>query len=309
MLVSSPAPCCSSQRTTASTAALGNPIATSVPCPLTALTLADMATIAPLTPVLLSLDRGSSRLRARMSGQVIVVPSAAALLISLSLLSSLGFAPPAAARLSAKRFLLGRSVVGRPIYAYRVGNPDSIDRELVVGCIHGNETAGIAIARRLERGSPTDLDLWIVPLLNPDGAAAGTRGNAHGVDLNRNFPWRWRRLSGRYYSGARPLSTRETRIAVRLIRRLQPQVSIWFHQPLDVVDRSGGGASVERRFAALVGLPLRRLRREPGSVVGWQNHSFPGTTAFVVELPARKLSAAAVGRFARAAIDVGRFGS
>jgi murein peptide amidase A len=59
---------------------------------------------------------------------------------------------------------------------------------VVVGCIHGNETAGIAIANALERLSPRDLDLWIVADLNPDGAAADTRQNAHGVDLNRNFP-------------------------------------------------------------------------------------------------------------------------
>jgi protein MpaA len=233
----------------------------------------------------------------------LVVASAAALLG----FSSLGVAAPTATRRSA-RILLGRSVDARPIYAYVVGDRRSTQHELVVGCIHGDETAGVAIARRLERASPTGVELWIVPLLNPDGAAAGTRGNAHGVDLNRNFPWRWRRLSGRYYSGTHPLSERESRIAARLIRRIRPQVSIWFHQPLDVVDRSGGSASVERRFASLVGLRVRRLRREPGSVVGWENHSFPGTTAFVVELPARKLSPAAVGRFARAAIAVGRLG-
>jgi protein MpaA len=233
----------------------------------------------------------------------LVVASAAALLG----FSSLGVAAPTATRRSA-RILLGRSVDARPIYAYVVGDRRSTQHELVVGCIHGDETAGVAIARRLERASPTGVELWIVPLLNPDGAAAGTRGNAHGVDLNRNFPWRWRRLSGRYYSGTHPLSERESRIAARLIRRIRPQVSIWFHQPLDVVDRSGGSASVERRFASLVGLRVRRLRREPGSVVGWENHSFPWTTAFVVELPARKLSPAAVGRFARAAIAVGRLG-
>jgi protein MpaA len=204
-----------------------------------------------------------------------------------------------------RRVVLGRSLDGRPIVAYEVGNRNSRRRELVVGCIHGDEAAGVAIARRLEHASPRSLDLWIVPSLNPDGMAADTRGNAHGVDLNRNFPWRWRPLSGIFYSGPRPLSERESRIAYRLILRLRPRVSIWFHQHLDVVDESGGSLAVERRFAALVGLRLARLAREPGSVVGWENHRLPGTTAFVVELPAGRLSPAKASRFAHAAIVVG----
>jgi len=204
-----------------------------------------------------------------------------------------------------RKVLLGRSVDGRPIVAYEVGNPAGPRRELVVGCIHGNETAGIAVARRLERMSPTSVDLWIVPVLNPDGVAAGTRGNADGVDLNRNFPYRWRTLSGVDDSGPHPLSEPESRAADRLIRRLRPQVSIWFHQHLDAVDESGGKIAVERRFAELAGLPLRRLTREPGSVVGWTNHILPGSTSFVVELPAGALAEPAVARFARAAIAVG----
>src|SRR5437764_5950976 len=107
--------------------------------------------------------------------------------------------------------LLGRSADGRPIQVVHVGDPHGIP-VLVVGAIHGNETAGIAIARALERTHPLGVDLWIVPDLNPDGVAAGTRGNAHGVDLNRNFPWRWRRMDGVYESGPRPLSEREARI-------------------------------------------------------------------------------------------------
>jgi len=212
-------------------------------------------------------------------------------------------ASPAAVRV--RRFVLGRSVDGRPIVAFQVGDTDSWKRELVVGCIHGNEAAGVAVARRLEHASPPGLDLWIVPVLNPDGLVAETRGNAHGVDLNRNFPWRWQPLAGFFYSGPRPLSEPESRIASLLIRRLRPQVSIWFHQHLDVVDTSGGRVALEDRFADLVGLRLARLPREPGSVVGWENHRFPGTTAFVVELPAGKLSLAAVGRFARATLAVG----
>ena len=206
----------------------------------------------------------------------------------------------------ARKVLLGRSVDGRPIVAHEVGNRAGPHRELVVGCIHGNEPAGIAVARRVARTSPTNVDLWIVPVLNPDGLAAGTRGNADGVDLNRNFPYRWQLASGVYDSGPHPLSEPESRIAYRLIRRLRPQVSIWFHQHLDVVDESGGQLAVERRFAELVGLPLRRLAREPGSVVGWTNHVLPGSTSFVVELPAGSLSGPAVTRFARATVRSAR---
>ena len=90
---------------------------------------------------------------------------------------------------------------------------------LVVGVVHGTETGGIPIARALARLSPPDLDLWIVPDLNPDGVAGGVRQNARGVDLNRNFPWHWRPMSGVYESGPRPLSEREARIAHALILR------------------------------------------------------------------------------------------
>jgi murein peptide amidase A len=199
--------------------------------------------------------------------------------------------------------LLGRSRDGRPIKAIEVGNPHSPRKALVVGCIHGKEPAGIAIARRLEHTAPPTIDLWIIPDLNPDGRAADTRGNARGVDLNRNFPWRWRRLSGAYYSGPRPLSEPESRIAYGLVRRLRPQVSIWFHQHLDVVDESGGDLAVERRFAGIAGLPLERLQRDPGSAVGWENHILPGGTAFAVELPAGALTPVTAARYARAAVS------
>jgi len=199
--------------------------------------------------------------------------------------------------------VIGRSVRGRPILAIERGDPRSRRRILVVGCIHGNEPAGIAIAGLLERMPlPAGIDLWIVPNLNPDGVAAGTRQNADRVDLNRNFPWGWQRLSGIYDSGPRPLSEPESRAAYRLILRVRPTISIWLHQHLDLVDESGGSIAVERRYAVSVGLPLRRLVRYPGSVTGWEDHRFPGTTAFVVELHAGTLSTAETARFARAAL-------
>ena len=200
-----------------------------------------------------------------------------------------------------RTFLLGRSVNGRPITAVETGDPDTQRSTLVVGCIHGNECAGIAIARRLiSTTPPAETNLWIITNLNPDGAAAGMRGNAHGVDLNRNFPWQWQRLSGTYYSGPRPLSEPESRIAYRLIERVRPSVSIWFHQHLDVVDDSTGNRSLERRFARAAGLRLALLASEPGSAVGWETRRFPDASAFVVELPAGALSPIAVARLARA---------
>jgi protein MpaA len=189
----------------------------------------------------------------------------------------------------AQTFLLGRSVRGRPIQATELGDPGAARKLLVVGVIHGNETAGRAVARALVTvGAPPGVDLWVMGELNPDGAAAGTRQNARGVDLNRNFPWRWHaagRRGDQQYPGPRVLSEPETRIGYRLILRLRPRVTIWFHQPLRVVDESGGSMAVQRQYARAVGLPLRRLPRYHGSAASWQNTRLPRTTAFVVELP------------------------
>jgi protein MpaA len=200
--------------------------------------------------------------------------------------------------------LLGHSFQGRPITGVEVGDPSGTT-VLVVGCIHGDEPAGIAVAQRLEHLSPAGVDLWIVPDLNPDGRAADTRGNAHGVDLNRNFPFRWRPLDGVYESGPRPLSEPESRIAYRLILRLRPSVSIWFHQHRDLVWASGGKAPLERRFARISGLPYHRLPALAGSAIDWQNHKLPGTTAFAAELPAGAASPAAVERYVRAVLSMG----
>jgi protein MpaA len=199
-----------------------------------------------------------------------------------------------------ERELLGQSYEGRPIRVFHRGDPDEI-RVLVVGCIHGDVCAGDRIAKRLRAGRPrSSLDLWILPSLNPDGRAAHTRQNARGVDLNRNFPYRWRRgPRGRYYPGRRPASERETRIAMRLILRIEPDITIWFHQPLALVDASGD-LTIERRYARLVGLPLVYLGRLHGTATSWQKHVLRGSEAFVVELPGGALRPPRARRFANA---------
>jgi murein peptide amidase A len=201
--------------------------------------------------------------------------------------------------------LLGRSQDGRPIRVVERGNP-SATRILVVGCIHGNECAGRAIVRLLARmPEPLHANLWLVDNLNPDGLAAGNRKNARGVDLNRNFPSEWRPSAGRgepQYSGPRPLSERETRIAWKLILRVRPAITIWFHQPQSLVRAWGRSVGAGRRYARLTRLPFRRLRWLPGSASNWQNHRFRRASSFVVELPAGPLAPTAARRHARAVL-------
>jgi protein MpaA len=188
---------------------------------------------------------------------------------------------------AAERSVVGRSVQGRPIVSLRMGPADPAVKVLVIGAIHGNEAAGMRITRRLiDLGAPERVELLVVPTLNPDGVAARTRGNARGVDLNRNFPFDWRPLTGGEYSGPKALSEPESRAAHRLILREKPNVTIWFHQPFGLIDRPAGNPFAAHRFAELIGLPLVNLpRRYPGSASRWQNHRLPPTTAFVAELP------------------------
>jgi N-acetylmuramoyl-L-alanine amidase len=205
---------------------------------------------------------------------------------------------------------VGRSVEGRPIETLRVGAPDAERVVLVVGEIHGTERAGRAVVRRLRAAKPPrGTALLLVDSANPDGGRAGTRWNANGVDLNRNFPFGWRPGGvpfDTYHSGPAALSEPESRALAELIRRVQPRVTVWYHQKLRLVDRSGGDPWLERRYARASGLPYRAIAPLPGTATGWQNDAFPRDSAFVVELPAGPLAPAAARRHAAAVLDLAR---
>jgi protein MpaA len=175
---------------------------------------------------------------------------------------------------------------------------------LVVGCIHGTEPAGIAVTRLLLSGPPPRSGtLWVLQDLNPDGRAAGTRGNARGVDLNRNFPSQWRPIGlpgDPQYAGPRPLSEPESRLGVRAVERVRPDITIWFHQPQTIVRAFGPSEPTARRYARLVGMVYRRIHWPSGSAPNWQNHRYAGRPAFVVELAPGPLSRASALRHARA---------
>jgi subtilisin-like proprotein convertase family protein len=100
---------------------------------------------------------------------------------------------------------IGQSVQGRELWMVKVtDNPDMDEDEAEVSYIaamHGDEVVGkelvISLIQYLTENygvdpRVTDLvddtEIWIMPSMNPDGTAMGTRNNANGVNLNRDFP-------------------------------------------------------------------------------------------------------------------------
>ncbi len=193
---------------------------------------------------------------------------------------------------------VGVSTRGLPIRAFTLGS--GRPRILVFGCIHGNECAGSVVATRLLHARPPRRgSITVVQDLNPDGHASKRRGNARGVDLNRNFPGTWRRIPT---AGPTPGSEVETRLAMRLVQRLRPDVTIWFHQPQGLVRAWGRSVVIARRYARLAGMRFARLRRPPGAATAWQHGALPASRAFVVELPPGGLGLRAAGPHALATL-------
>ena len=206
--------------------------------------------------------------------------------------------------------VFGHSVRDRPLVVRRLGDPDSARRVLVVGCIHGTECAGRRVTRHLAHaGTPRRFGLWLVHNLNPDGRALGVRQNGRGVDLNRNFPAGWIPIGRRWdpeYSGPRPFSEPESRAARDVIRRLRPNVTIWFHQPQALVRAWGRSRPAARRYARAAGVPYRSIRWPHGTASRWQNRRFDRGVSFVVELPPGRLTRAQTSAYAHAVRVLGR---
>ena len=157
----------------------------------------------------------------------------------------------------------GRSVQNRPLTFIRRGNPNGI-RVLVVGVIHGDEPAGLAVTDILKKMDvPANVDLWILPELNPDGIFLKTRQNANKVDLNRNFPVRWKPLGevGFWqWAGNGPATEPEVLAMMKLGKVIQPQFNVWYHQDYFRISPGlGRDGDIRERYAMLVDLPLLKI--------------------------------------------------
>ena len=157
--------------------------------------------------------------------------------------------------------VIGRSVAGRAIVAYRVGEPESPNKVVAMSTMHGNESSTRRILASIRDGRPVrGIDLWLIPVVNPDGLARHTRKNARGVDLNRNYPYHWRNLDGNYESGAAAGSEPETQAMMAFFDEVKPRRIVSFHQPLHGVDVSTARSRrFAKRLATYLNLPRKRL--------------------------------------------------
>lgn len=159
-------------------------------------------------------------------------------------------------------------------------------RLLIVAGVHGEEPETTVILSRALRslGSPPG-ETACVLAANPDGLQLGTRGNARGVDLNRNFPasnWRPAPVGYRWHvdepdaepveiaTGEAPASEPESRALLDLIERLNPERVLTLHAPLACID-DPDESLLGRWLAERTRLPLVRDigYPVPGSMGTW----------------------------------------
>jgi predicted deacylase len=174
---------------------------------------------------------------------------------------------------------IGYSVRGRPIQAIRFGS--GTNHVVVIGGVHGTEY-GYDVAHKLVKfllanpaALPAGVQLDIIASANPDGRALRRRTNAHGVDLNRNFPARnWRRFkkSGGS-SGRAPASEPETKALISFLEAGGYSRVITLHSRGPLVDYDGaGGWTLAKRFSRNARMPMFRLARTKhyyGSMGNW----------------------------------------
>jgi predicted deacylase len=169
-----------------------------------------------------------------------------------------------------------RSVEDRAIELCTVGHGPR--RVLWIGGIHGDEREGRVATECLPRAVADDpallsrVRLTLVRDLNPDGSCAGRRGNARGIDLNRNFPAATFRA--RQQNGQSPLDQPESRFLHDLLQELDPHLVIACHSSRSgpFVNWDGPAEALARQFSALSSYRVVRsddLHATPGSLGSW----------------------------------------
>lgn len=150
-------------------------------------------------------------------------------------------------------FPIGKSVEGKPLTVVRMGTgPKKI---LVLSGTHGDEY-GVEVAnqfldycRNNKAVIPKGVALFVLPQLNPDGWEKMRRGNAHRVDINRNFPAKWAKnldpkddtSLSHSSAGPKPASEPETQALIELLKEERFARVISIHSLGGVIDYDGPG--------------------------------------------------------------------
>jgi protein MpaA len=141
----------------------------------------------------------------------------------------------------------GTSVLGVPLEVWR---PAGECKLLLHAGIHGEEgETTVALSRALRALTQPPPHCAVVLAANPDGLIRGTRGNANGVDLNRNFPSKdWSPEPVMHRStledardvvlspGSGPASEPETQALMALVEELDPAAVVALHAPIACID-------------------------------------------------------------------------
>lgn len=171
---------------------------------------------------------------------------------------------------------IGQSRQGRPLRIRRLGTGPR--RVIWIGGIHGNEREGAVSTEELPNalaaipGALEAVTLTILEDVNPDGTAAGTRGNADGVDLNRNYP-ATNFLPGEAY-GQRPLDQPEAKALHDLVRAERPHLVIVAHSWrgdhfINFDGPAVGHAELFSRRSGYRVKPSDKIHPTPGSLGSW----------------------------------------
>lgn len=139
----------------------------------------------------------------------------------------------------------GASVEGDEIKSFR-STLKGDDYVYLIGGTHGDEVEGVYVLQKLfdwlKETEEVETPLIVLPILNVDGYRAGTRVNAHGVDLNRNYPttsWSPDFKEDKYNPGAGPLSEPENVYLDKIFQKYPPRIIISFHSWKPLVNYNG----------------------------------------------------------------------